>query len=153
MAAGQPSWLATEPGLQAGSSTFHPSELGRLPDHSCSGHIGGHIERGTERRIERRTSRARALPGTWPHGKPRSCTELHEADDVLVGQPLCAGCYNYDGHALWHAHAPGPVAPLHHLPAIYLRRELAYAAGMTVKACNASPCVWLPGRHQADHRG
>ncbi|NJP27830.1 replication initiation protein [Microbispora hainanensis] len=77
--------------------------------------------------------RPRRSAGTCPHGKPLSCTELHGPDDVLVGQPLCAECYDYDGHALWNAHAPD----LWRRFTIYLRRELAYAAGMTAKAFNA----------------
>jgi len=39
------------------------------------------------------------------HGAPVGCGRVHEASDPLVGQPLCAGCYDYTGHVLWHAHA------------------------------------------------
>lgn len=39
------------------------------------------------------------------HGKPRGCGLVHTDTDLLVGQPLCVGCYDYPGHVLWHAHA------------------------------------------------
>ncbi|MEU0520149.1 replication initiator [Streptosporangium sp. NPDC006007] len=76
--------------------------------------------------------RPRRDAGTCPHGKPLSCTERHAADDDLLGQPLCAECYDYAGHVLWNAHA----ADLWRRFTIYLRRELAYAAGLTATAFN-----------------
>jgi hypothetical protein len=40
------------------------------------------------------------------HGKPLWCNTIHSDDDARVGQPLCADCYDYTGHALFAWHAP-----------------------------------------------
>jgi hypothetical protein len=40
------------------------------------------------------------------HGKPLWCSTIHSDDDARVGQPLCADCYDYTGHALFAWHAP-----------------------------------------------
>ncbi|MEU0521597.1 replication initiator [Streptosporangium sp. NPDC006007] len=76
--------------------------------------------------------RPRRSAGVCPHGKPLSCTELHGPNAPALGQPLCADCYDYAGHVLWNAHA----ADLWRRFTIYLRRELAYAAGLTATAFN-----------------
>ncbi|WP_241777733.1 replication initiator [Streptomyces sp. CT34] len=39
------------------------------------------------------------------HGRPLGCGQVHVDGDPLVGLPLCADCYDYVGHVLWHAHA------------------------------------------------
>ncbi|WP_322974327.1 replication initiator [Actinacidiphila epipremni] len=39
------------------------------------------------------------------HGRPLACHVAHFDADPRAGQPLCAGCYDYAGHVLWHAHA------------------------------------------------
>lgn len=39
------------------------------------------------------------------HGRPLACHVSHSGADPRVGQPLCADCYDYTGHVLWHAHA------------------------------------------------
>ncbi|MGP4112516.1 replication initiator [Streptomyces sp. 4N509B] len=39
------------------------------------------------------------------HDRPEGCGAVHSGDDALVGQPLCAGCYDYPAHVLWHANA------------------------------------------------
>ncbi|SLC92753.1 replication initiator protein [Mycobacteroides abscessus subsp. massiliense] len=41
-----------------------------------------------------------------PHGKPLWCTKKHDHNDMEVGQPLCADCYNYLGHVLFTWHLP-----------------------------------------------
>lgn len=40
------------------------------------------------------------------HGNPVHCTAIHAADDPVVGQPLCAACYDYLGHVLFAWHLP-----------------------------------------------
>jgi hypothetical protein len=43
---------------------------------------------------------------TCEHGRATHCDSRHTAlGDPLPGQPLCADCYDYTGHVLWHAHA------------------------------------------------
>lgn len=40
------------------------------------------------------------------HGRPQSCGLHHGDDDAMVGQPICADCYDYPAAVLWNAHAP-----------------------------------------------
>jgi len=56
-------------------------------------------------RVHREGSCHAAGRGVCGHGVPVGCGRVHEAADPLVGQPVCAGCYDYPGHVLWHAHA------------------------------------------------
>ncbi|MEV7025505.1 replication initiator [Kitasatospora sp. NPDC093558] len=39
------------------------------------------------------------------HGNPLGCGRIHPDGGRLVGEPLCAECYDYPGHVLWNAHA------------------------------------------------
>ncbi|WP_235966194.1 replication initiator [Herbidospora solisilvae] len=56
-----------------------------------------------------------------------SCHRWHKADDPRIGQAIDSGTYDYTGHVLWNAHA----GDLWRRFAIYLRRHLAAAAGLT----------------------
>jgi len=40
------------------------------------------------------------------HGNPLRCNIIHTVDDPVVGQPLCAACYDYLGHVLFAWHLP-----------------------------------------------
>ena len=60
------------------------------------------------------------------HGQPSGCTAAHSPNDPLVGSPLCAACYDYPGHVLWHAHA----GRLWNRFTDQTRRALATAAGV-----------------------
>ncbi|MBO1418826.1 plasmid replication initiator protein [Streptomyces sp. FH025] len=40
------------------------------------------------------------------HGRWHGCGRTHLDTDPLIGQPLCADCYDYPGHILWNAMAP-----------------------------------------------
>ncbi|WP_416876108.1 replication initiator [Kitasatospora sp. SC0581] len=40
------------------------------------------------------------------YGGRHGCGRTHPDADPLVGQPLCADCYDYPGHILWNAMAP-----------------------------------------------
>ncbi|MFJ9771978.1 replication initiator [Kitasatospora sp. NPDC101157] len=40
------------------------------------------------------------------HGGRHGCGRTHLDTDPLIGQPLCADCYDYPGHVLWNAMAP-----------------------------------------------
>ncbi|RKT17994.1 hypothetical protein BX285_2403 [Streptomyces sp. 1114.5] len=40
------------------------------------------------------------------HGGRHGCGRTHPDTDPLIGQPLCADCYDYPGHILWNAMAP-----------------------------------------------
>ena len=68
-----------------------------------------------------------------PHGIRLSCAEKHDPDDDLLGDPLCADCYDYTGSVLFNACAP----ELWRRFTITLRRTLARRTGMTNKALAA----------------
>jgi hypothetical protein len=40
------------------------------------------------------------------HSRRLWCECMHQNDDPALGQPLCAACYDYVGHALFSWHAP-----------------------------------------------
>lgn len=60
------------------------------------------------------------------HGQRLGCGLEHTDDDPLVGLPLCPDCYDYVGHALWHAHA----GQLWDRFTTAVRRHLASAGGI-----------------------
>ncbi|MCD1267815.1 replication initiation protein [Microbacterium sp. MEC084] len=72
------------------------------------------------------TTRSR-LRGVCAHGRPRGCTGAHEADDAVLGDPVCEDCYDYVGHLVWQFHAP----ELWRRFTIQLRRSLARELGLT----------------------
>ncbi|MFJ9892181.1 replication initiator [Streptomyces sp. NPDC091280] len=60
------------------------------------------------------------------HGRPLGCGTVHAPAASVVGQPLCADCYDYPGHVLWHAHA----SKLWDRFVIDVRRRLASSVGI-----------------------
>jgi hypothetical protein len=62
-----------------------------------------------------------------PHGRPSACWRRHEADDQDLGEPICPDCFDYQAAVIWNALAPA----LWRRTTVYLRRELARAAGLT----------------------
>ncbi|MEU5238531.1 replication initiator [Streptomyces lydicus] len=60
------------------------------------------------------------------HERPTGCASVHGPADPLIGQPLCADCYDYVAHVLWHAHA----GELWDRFTRAVRRRLAMAAGL-----------------------
>jgi hypothetical protein len=55
------------------------------------------------------------------HERPLACTAIHELGDSVVGEPLCADCYDYIGHVLFTWYAP----QLWHRFSVALRRLVA----------------------------
>ncbi|MFE4973082.1 replication initiator [Kitasatospora sp. NPDC056651] len=47
-----------------------------------------------------------ARNGRCEQGGYHGCGRTHSDTDPLIGQPLCADCYDYPGHILWNAAAP-----------------------------------------------
>ncbi|MFD9488133.1 replication initiator [Streptomyces sp. NPDC059991] len=80
----------------------------------------GPVHRAGERCRPRRDG------GTCEHGRPLGCGALHDTDAPQVGQPLCADCYDYPAHVLWHAHA----GMLWDRFTRAVRRHLATSAGL-----------------------
>jgi hypothetical protein len=62
-----------------------------------------------------------------PHGRPTSCMTAHAEGDPVVGQPLCAECYDYASQVVWQWWAP----ELWRRFTITLRRLLAHHLGAT----------------------
>ncbi|MET9080958.1 replication initiator [Streptomyces sp. NPDC004237] len=72
------------------------------------------------------TCRPRRDGGTCEHGRPLGCGAVHDPHAPVIGHPLCADCYDYTGHVLWHAHA----SKLWDRFVIDVRRRLASSAGL-----------------------
>lgn len=70
--------------------------------------------------------RPRRERGACEHGRPLGCGAIHTPDAPVIGQPLCAGCYDYTAHVLWHAHA----SKLWDRFVIDVRRRLASSVGL-----------------------
>jgi len=77
--------------------------------------------------------RPRWNAGNCEHGRSLGCGAVHAPDAPVVGQPVCANCYDYPGHVLWHAHA----SKLWDRFVIDVRRRLASAVGI-VQSCFAA---------------
>jgi hypothetical protein len=77
---------------------------------------------GTVRPCHPRSPSARC-----PHGRPSGCWRRHQADDPTLGEPICPDCFDYQAAVIWNALAPA----LWRRTTVYLRRELARAAGLT----------------------
>ncbi|MFJ5640241.1 replication initiator [Streptomyces sp. NPDC093223] len=70
--------------------------------------------------------RPRRDGGTCEHGRSLGCGAVHAPDAPVIGQPLCADCYDYTTHVLWHAHA----SKLWDRFVIDVRRRLASSVGL-----------------------
>lgn len=64
--------------------------------------------------------------GTCEHGRRRACGEAHNIGSPILGQPICAECYDYPGAVIWNALA----GELWRRTTIGLRRSLARHAGV-----------------------
>ncbi len=71
-----------------------------------------------------------------PHGRPLACGVVHadgaegRRSDGLLGQPLCADCYDYASHVVWQWFAPD----LWRRFTIALHRSLAHHLGVPAHA-------------------
>ncbi|MFF4950095.1 replication initiator [Streptomyces chattanoogensis] len=70
--------------------------------------------------------RPRRRAARCDHERPAQCTSVHDPANPLVGQPLCADCYDYAAHVLWHAH----VGELWDRFTRAVRRHIATAVGL-----------------------
>jgi hypothetical protein len=67
------------------------------------------------------------------HGRSLSCLERHGEDAVLLGDPLCAECFDYRGAVLWNAHVPR----LWERTSLRLYRAVARARGLSTAQLRA----------------
>ena len=79
--------------------------------------------------VKARRCRPRRSGETCPHGVALACGDVHDEDDPRLGEPLCAGCFDYEHAVLWNAMAP----ELWRRTAIQIPRELARLTGVTQK--------------------
>jgi hypothetical protein len=63
------------------------------------------------------------------HGVPIGCSRIHGPDDLCLGEPLCAECFDYEGAVSWN----NLLGELWRYTTIYLPRKLAALAGITQK--------------------
>ncbi|WUH23672.1 plasmid replication initiator protein [Streptomyces sp. NBC_00448] len=93
--------------------TFHLVRAGLVGGKGVPGSVGGHPRLfvtltapsfGAVHRAGSDGCRPRSGGGSCVHGRPVGCGLVHDEGDVVVGQPVCAECYDYAGHVLWHAH-------------------------------------------------
>lgn len=99
----------------------HPAVLVTLtapsfgPVHSCR-------ERNRTSRPCRPDARGRCA-----HGVPRRCIVVHQPGDVLLGQAICGGCFDYEAAVLWNA----TVTELWRRTSLAAEQALAEAGGIT----------------------
>ncbi|MGH9131885.1 MAG: replication initiator [Acidimicrobiales bacterium] len=121
-------WQLIAAGLQGGkgvsaSVATHPMVFVTLtapsfgPVHACRVEDGRNL-----------ACRPRRQSEACEHGVSLACWDQHDGDDELLGQPLCAACFDYNGAVLWNSLA----SELWRRTTIYLRRALAQGAGLTV---------------------
>ena len=82
----------------------------------------GHVH-GTR---DGRRCRPRDKVARCEHGRPVGCMKRHGEDDRMVGEPICADCYDYVTHVVWQWWAP----ELWRRFTITLRRRLAQKMGV-----------------------
>jgi hypothetical protein len=69
--------------------------------------------------------------GACRHGRPTGCFAQHAADDVRLGEPLCADCYDYPAQVVWNASC----ARLWKRTCDLTRRRLARLLGLSERRC------------------
>jgi len=96
---------------QYAGDTFHLVRAGLVGGKGVGAGVAGHprvfvtLTAPSFGRVHREGTCHPGRSGVCGHGVPAGCGRVHEPDDPLVGQALCAGCYDYAGHVLWNAHA------------------------------------------------
>ncbi|MGH9067816.1 MAG: replication initiator, partial [Acidimicrobiales bacterium] len=68
--------------------------------------------------------------GCCPHGRSQRCLVVHQADDPVIGQPICADCFGCETAVVWNALA----SELWRRTTIAVRRQLAALAGISRSA-------------------
>ncbi len=65
------------------------------------------------------------------HGRTLTCNARHVHDELALGTPLCARCYDYAGAVMYNAHS----AELWRRTTIYVARQLATSMGLSRTEC------------------
>ncbi len=81
--------------------------------------------------VHRRGKDGRCHPRRWScrHGVSLTCAKHHGENDRLLGQALCASCYDHEGAVLFNL----SVSELWRRTSIYILRALGELAGLSVR--------------------
>lgn len=109
----------------------------------------GGVHRAVKPGRPSRMCRPRHTKETCEHGRPQWCTRRHDMDAAVVGQPLCADCYDYRGQVIWQWWAP----ELWRRFTIRLRRLLAIHLGVSEKRSRDMVRVQFAKVAEFQHRG
>jgi hypothetical protein len=90
----------------------------------------GLVHRGPGRDGQLVQCRPRRDRPVCEHGQPASCGRRHQDGEQVIGQPLCAGCFDYAGAVLFNACVPG----LWDQQVQAIRRQLAADTGLSQRA-------------------
>lgn len=77
--------------------------------------------------------RPRRKPAPCPHGVEFSCTACHRVTDPVLGRPICAECFDYEGAVLWNAQ----VSLLWRRTSVAISRAVATTGGIAVRDLRA----------------
>jgi replication initiator protein RepSA len=83
------------------------------------------------------------------HGRPTWCMKVHADDDPTLGEPLCAGCYDYRASAAFNWVAP----ELWRRFTITLPRALARMCRMSARAFERQVCIQYAKVAEFQRRG
>ena len=86
----------------------------------------GHVHAAGPKGAAGGRCRPRAKSQVCEHGARIGCMQIHDQADSVVGQPICALCYDYESHVIWQWWAP----ELWRRFTIALRRNLAHRLGI-----------------------
>ena len=86
----------------------------------------GHVHAAGSNGAGGRRCRPRDKTKVCQHGARIGCMQVHDDADPVVGQPICAHCYDYESHIIWQWWAP----ELWRRFTIALRRNLAHRLGV-----------------------
>ena len=93
--------------------------------------------------------RPRRRAPTCPHGEVLACTRRHRPGDSVLGEPLCAGCFDYEGAVLWNARVPA----LWRRTTVAVVRALAKEQGLSEAALRRAARVSFVKAAEFQRRG
>jgi hypothetical protein len=120
------------------SVATHPAVLVTLTAPS----FGAVHRRGSDGRCHPRRRRC-------PHGLVLGCSTHHDESDRILGQALCAQCYDYDAAVLFNL----SVSELWRRTSIYILRDLGDLSGMSVRQVGRLVRISYVKVAEFQHRG
>jgi hypothetical protein len=122
-------WHLLVAGLRGGKGvpeevSAHPAVLATFTAPSFGAVHSRREGRGRARRCRPRSA------GACDHGRPAECRLVHEPADGVLGDPVCADCFDYVGAVLWNS----AVTELWRRTTLGLESVLSSMAGMSRRA-------------------